>query len=259
MNKLVVGADKSPILENISENFLIVDDGPIIEQFHLPKRRKITEFDISKNSFNPLRGMDHHKARNLASVFYAADPGGDDTLTVRNGKRSLAKLLIGATRLDKISGDMKDPAMAEALGLLESVLFSPVLKNVLLKPTSFSFKGTILVRLDRAKLGEFDCYVLANLLISQYPGTIIIPDFGFYQCPFHSELLRQDRLVAGINTFAEVPEFKQKLLQVEDKIASRCTPEDAEILAPYLTSHLPDTDGYDTYLKASIGGRAETR
>jgi hypothetical protein len=55
MNTLVVGADKTPILECAhSVNFLSIDDGPLIDQLKIPQRSKMTRFDVAKHQFNPL-------------------------------------------------------------------------------------------------------------------------------------------------------------------------------------------------------------
>jgi hypothetical protein len=61
----------------------------------------------------------------------------------------------------------------------------------------------VLARLDRAVLGDFDAFVIASLLISQFKEQVVIPDFGFYGRQYHTALVRQNRLVAGVNTLAE--------------------------------------------------------
>src|SRR5262245_1293025 len=50
-------------------------------------------FDPLKHSFDPLKDVDPKKAREIADVLYTISPQGQDTLTVRNGRRALAKLL----------------------------------------------------------------------------------------------------------------------------------------------------------------------
>ena len=256
MNILLIGADKSQLLPHIpNDNFLLIDDGPLSEIVS-ETNRTIRHFNPEKHSFNFLKNITPQKARDLANVFYASDPGGENTLTVRNGKRALAKLLKNAKKFDRITGDEKDPAIVEALGLLDSVLFTDQVRNVLVKRANFSLTGTIIAKLDRAKMGDFDCFVLANLLISQYQGTVIIPDFGFYQSPLNASLLRQERLIAGINSFDEVPDFKNQLIQVEQKIGARCTPKDAELLAQYAGLHQDPTrvdNPYNCFIAKAIG------
>src|SRR5205807_10620831 len=155
-------------------------------------------------------------------------------------------LLSGARRLDNLTyppdGASKE-RLLDATQKIRTLLLSPVLKRVLNSATNFSLKGIILARLNRAELGDFDCFVLANLLISQYQDTVVIPDFGFYGCAFHTSLIRQDRLVAGITTFSELPKLKNQLTLIKTKIGSRCTPDDAAILALY--AGIPeDTNAY---------------
>ena len=252
MNTLIVGSDRQPILRYIpNDNFLLIDDGPICEAV-AASGRTVRVFDVENCSFNPLKDIDYRRAREFAATLFGADPGGDTTLTVRNGKRALTKLALkGFERLDRITGDRKDPATAEALGTIDNVLLSPVLERVLNRPSNFSPEGTIIARLDRAALGDFDCFVLANLLVSLYPGQVVIPDFGFYACGFHTTLIRQRRLIAGITSFDEVPRLRNQLLQIPDKIASCCTPDDAAVLARY-AGIVPNSNAWNDFIETSI-------
>lgn len=112
--------------------------------------------------------------------------------------------------------------------------FSPVLRSVLCSPTNLSLRGVVIARLDRAVLGDFDAFVLASLLISQFKGQVIVPDFGFYGREHHIALIRQERLVAGVNTLSEVPtRLQHALLTIPEKTALGATHEDAETLAKY--------------------------
>jgi len=244
MNALVVGSNQEPLSHYLPRaNFLLIDD-------ELPDRLRARAFDVARHTFNPLTGLTPNRARDLAELFYAADPGGDATLTVRNGKRALAPMLVAAKRIDQLTGDRKDPAAAEALAMIDNILFSPTVRRVL-TGSNFSLKGTILARLNRAELGDFDCYVLGNLLISQYQGQVVIPDFGFYAAPFHTSLIRQNRLIAGIRSFDEVPKFRNQLIQIEEKVGSRCTPEDAKLLAVY-EGLVPGTNEYNDFIGRCI-------
>jgi hypothetical protein len=59
MNALIVGSEKDRILDYLPDSFLIIDDGPIIDQ--LEKGRT---FDVETDSFNPLKGRaSHHSTR----------------------------------------------------------------------------------------------------------------------------------------------------------------------------------------------------
>jgi hypothetical protein len=113
-------------------------------------------------------------------------------------------------------------------------------------------RGIVLARLDRAVLGDFDAFVLASLLISQFKGQVIIPDFGFYGREHHVALVRQGRLVAGVNTLSElsVP-LRQALLTIPNKIAARATFEDAEVLARY-EGLVPRSNAYNDFIASAM-------
>ena len=61
-------------------------------------------FDPALHCFNPLKGIDYKRARELAEIFYTLSPQGENTLTVRNGKRALLKALMKADRIDHFQG-----------------------------------------------------------------------------------------------------------------------------------------------------------
>jgi hypothetical protein len=257
MNILSVGLDKAPLLKHLPSRFLLIDDGSFIDRINLP-RAKV--FDVLQHSFDPLRRIDHKKARELADLFYAADPGGENTLTVRDGKRALTKLLLSGQPLDRITGDRTEKPVLEALGVLENALLSPVLRNIFLRATNFYFSSRssgdytpslIIARIDRAELGDFDAFLLGNLLISRYPGPVVVPDFGFYAYRSHVSLIRQGRLIAGVNFFDEVPNLKNELLTIPTKIGRHCTPEDAELLARY-EGISPSSLGYREHVERLI-------
>lgn len=250
MNVLTVGFDKSPLLDYVEPPFLIIDDGDLIDRIVLPKRRKVTVLDLSKHRLNPLKDIDYRRAREFVQVLNATFPEGESTLTRRNSNYQLLCALLEKPKLlsDLIS-DTKDTR--DAYQQIQTLLMSPVLEPVLNRPTNLSLKGTIFARLNRAELGDFDCFVLGNLLVSNYPGTVIIPDFGFYACGFHTRLMRQERLVAGINSFAEVPKLRNHLMLMERKIGSHCTPEDAHTLAIY-AGIIENTMRYHDFIERNI-------
>lgn len=249
-NVLVIGSDKEPLLQHLPDRFLLIDDGPLIDALDMPERRSVTIFDPAVHSFNPLKGMTYLKAREFISVLDAIFPEGENTLTKKNSSFVLLNALLSKPRkLDTLITPSKDTQ--DAYQKIQTLLLSPVLENVLTKPTNLSFKGTIIAQLDRAKLGDFDSFVLANLLISQYQGPVVIPDFGFYACRFHSSLMRQNRLIAGVSSFDEVPGFKSQLLMIEEKIGSHCTPDDAKVLALY--AGIPQgTNEYNDFIARCI-------
>lgn len=257
MNRLIVGADKSPLLERLPERFLFIDDGPLIDRLTLPKRRSVTVFDPDQHAFNPLKDMTYRKARDFMAVLDAVFPEGSETLTRRYSNFVLLKALQACPeKLDRLIPEpsKKDTAALDAYQKIQTLLLSPVLERVLNRPTNMSFKGTIIARLDRAALGDFDCFVLGNLLISLFDGVVVVPDFGFYAHRGHSNLIRQEQLVAGIRSFEELPAFRHILLAIENKVASRCTMDDAQVFASYQCKALPNTDTYKDFIDACIRG-----
>ena len=147
--------------------FLFIDDEiPDIPDW---KRPKI--FDPLKHGFNPLNGIDYRKAREIADVLYTVYPQGENTLTVRNGKRALLKALLHSKTLDKIKGD------EEVSGMIGDILASPVLRGVFCEGRRFTFnpKSANLARINRAELGRFDSLILGLLLIAQFKGQLVLP------------------------------------------------------------------------------------
>jgi hypothetical protein len=221
MNQLFVGLTKQ--VDPPQRGLFIHDDVPDISRARI--------FDPTQHSFNPLKDIDYRKARALAEVLYTAYPQGDSTLTVRNGKRALLKALLSATRLDKIEGD------PEVEGMIDDLLQSPVLKRVLCNTTnqfSFNPNSLILARINRAELGDFDALILGLFLIGHFKGQVVVPDGGFYLRDTHLSLIREERLIAGVNFLSELtPKLRNSVLLIEDKIASGTTLDDAGTLADY--------------------------
>src|SRR5256885_530289 len=92
MNKLYVGFNKE--IELPEGGYLLLDDEV--------KGDRWSKFDPRKHSFNALANMDYKKARDFATLIYAMAPQGENTLTVRNGKRALVKLLLRAPKLSEL-------------------------------------------------------------------------------------------------------------------------------------------------------------
>jgi hypothetical protein len=239
MNKLYIGFKKN--VELPKGGCLVIDD-----EVRDVKRARV--FDPLTHCFNPLQGIDYRKARQLAEIFYTAYPQGDNTLTVRNGKRALLKALLEADRLDLIKGD------EEVTALIGDLLVSPVLKRMLCNPTDFSFnpRSTILAKVDRAVLGEFDALLIGLLLMAEFQGQLVVPELGFYGRDIHTALVREDRLIGGVNYLGELPEkLRQSALLMPDKVASGTTFEDAETLALY-SGLVPQTVEYNDFVAAAM-------
>ncbi|MBN8807804.1 MAG: hypothetical protein J0I47_06165 [Sphingomonas sp.] len=249
-NTLVVGFDSTAIVEHIPrQGFLFIDDDPI------PVARRATAFDFKTDSFNPLKDMNHIRAAEFIAVLDAIFPEGSATLTRRYSNHILFKqLLEKPDRLSDMIVRSKDPYERDASERIERLLLSPVLKRVLNRPSNFSTKGTITAQLPRAEIGDFDAFVLGNMLISQFRGAIIVPDFSFYAHKEHAALIRQNRLIAGITSFEGVSVLRDQFLTIPKKIASQATPEDAEILGIY-AGLIPGTDGHTTFVQNAIRPR----
>lgn len=147
----------------------------------VPQIPRARVFDPLKHCFNPLKNIEYKKAREVADILYTVSPQGENTLTVRNGKRTLLRMLLeGAGRLDKLERDYgkADVGPLEALATVDDVLVSPVLRRVLCNPTNFSFNpnSTILARINRAELGDFDALVLGLFLMAHFKGQLVVPD-----------------------------------------------------------------------------------
>ena len=236
---LILGTDKTDtLLEHLPESFLLIDDGPVIGALTLPKRRKITQLDLSVHSFNPLTRMDYLKARQFVAMLNAVFPEGESTLTRKNSNFILLKALVEtkARTLDTLLSPSKDPAGQDAYQKIQTLLLSPVLRHFLTSPTDRLFlTGILIARLDRAALGDFDCFVIGNLLIANYPGQVVIPDFPFYTIQSHSQIIRQRRLIAGVNTLSELDRLHvlRNLLLLGKRRGTHTTNDDAEKLAEY--------------------------
>jgi hypothetical protein len=131
------------------------------------------------------------------------------------------------------------------------------MKRVLCSEADFAFTGRnvkVFARINRAELGEFDALVLGLLLMSHYKGQIVVPDFGFYGREAHVSLIRENRLIAGVNALSELPaKLRQNVLLIKDKGVNGATYEDAQMLANYkgLVSH---TVGHGDFIQDAIGG-----
>lgn len=270
MNFLSVGRDKSVLIDHIfayqPTRFLIIDDGPLTDELFrhskFPKNWRVTDFDHHKHTFNPLKEISYRTARDFVETIDALYPAGSATLTKETGLSFILRSLLSKPQsLHKLipPPDKKStPGHVWAYDKISDLLVSPVLERVLTGGNTFSFQGTIIARLDRAKLGDADCLALAHFLISRYKYTVIIPDFGFYGRKSHVTLIRQNRLIAGLNFLDESP-LKNELLLIDKKSASRCTYSDAKTLAEY-RGLFPDPNrvdnDYNNYILNSVRGTA---
>jgi hypothetical protein len=105
---------------------------------------------------------------------------------------------------------------------------------------------------NRVELGDFDALVLGLLLMSHAKAQVVVPDFGFYGRDIHSRLIREARLIAGINFLGEVPDkLRKNVMLIEDKRPSGTTFADAEELARYERLR-PNTVGFHDFVEGAI-------
>jgi hypothetical protein len=63
---------------------------------------------------------------------------------------------------------------------------------------------------------------------------VVVPDFGFFGRDIHARLVREKRIIAGVDFLGEMPaKLRQAALLIADKQAAGATFEDAETLARY--------------------------
>lgn len=240
-NVLYLGREKN--IELPHGGFLYIDDD-------VPQAPQSRIFDPRTHSLNPLKGLEYKAARQLSNVLYDLYPQGENTLTVRNGKRGLLPALLKADRFDRIEGD------EEIEGMVTDILQSPVLRKVLCNPTNFSFNpnSRIFARINRAELGEFDALCLTFVLMAFYKGQLIIPDFGFYGRDAHTNLVREKRLICGLNYLDEVSlHLKRTLLLVPDIRAHHVLYDDAVTLAKMDGTYTKDQHGFSDLVTDAMG------
>jgi hypothetical protein len=243
MNQLHVGTDPKIILP--PGGFLYIDDEvPEAADKYRPKI-----FDHDHDHINPLEAMTKKKAKRLARLIYTISPQGENTLTVRNGRRNLARALVTAKWLDEVKGD------EEVNGVMDDLLFTDEMRKVVCerkKPFTFSAKRKIFARIDRTELDEDDALALVFFLIEEYPGQLIIPDFGTYGRDMHINLIRQNRLIAGVRDLKQLsPKLRQAALLIKEKEAHGATTDDAEVLATY-KGLIRGTNEYNDFIAEAI-------
>jgi hypothetical protein len=137
--------------------------------------------------------------------------------------------------------------------MVGDLLASPVLRRVFCETEPvFSFKpgSRIQARINRAELGEFDALVLG--LIGHYKGQVVVPDFGFYGRDSHASLIREGRLIAGVNFIGELSDkLRRSVLLIKEKQASEATAEDAEELASY-AGLLRGTNRFNSFVEGAM-------
>lgn len=223
MNLLLLGHKTLPELR---DNFLLIHGGEI--SLTVPDRKKVTVLDFQKDSLDPLKDMTYLRAREFISVLDAVFPAGANTLTRENANYLILEALLDRpTKLSKLLRPSKDPHEMAAYRKIQTILLSPVLSRFLNRPTNFSLDGVVIAKIDRGELGDFDALMLSNILMSFYPHQIVCMDFGFHGREHHSRLIRENRLIAGVNFLAELPLTLQNEVLLMPRVVHRATYEDA--------------------------------
>ena len=250
MNRLEIGLSKKVFFPE-GGYFFIDDEVPDIPRARI--------FDPNEDCFNPLARRDYRKCCSLVENFDALFSRGEDTLTKDTGLDFISDALEGEAKSleDLVPTPDKTSSTGHiwAYGKLRRILRSPVLKRVLCssgRQFSFNPRSVILARINRAELGEFDALALGLFLISSFKGQVVIPDFGFYGRDIHTSLVRENRLVAGVNFLDELPDkLRQSVLLMNDKMPSGATYDDAQTLARYARL-LPGTNEYNDFVHAAM-------
>jgi hypothetical protein len=250
MNALIVGTGDTTahFLDHLPPSYLLIDDGSLIDKIQFPQRRKITILDFNKHSFNPLSRINYEKASRFVDIISAIFPAGEHTLTKQNTSTILLEALLDNPRhLSTLVPETKDTM--DAHNKIKRLLLSPVLERFLTRPTNFPLTGIVIARMRG--LTDFDRFAIANILIANYQGHIVIPDFGFYGCPFHTSLT--ERMTVGAKFLDQLsPALRRAVLLIPDKIPCRTTTEDAETLVGF-TGLLRGTNEYNDYLAQAVG------
>jgi hypothetical protein len=238
MNKLIIGLAEKQF--EYPKGSLVITDEPVL-------KRGEKLFDPAKHGLNPLP-MQYREAREFAAAVFPDK----DLMTYRNGKRALTRLVMDADRLDRLNFTRDDDDQ-EAKGVVEDLLLSPLLRTALRRPIPrwFFSGGTIMARLNRKEIGEDHAKLVANILVAQFKGQIVIEDFGCYSRPFHSALIREDRLIAGVYTLSELDDKLRQMCLLMGTEAAGCTYEDAEVLARY-EGHVPNTNAFNSFVQRAM-------
>lgn len=248
VNTLFVGSDDftADIRGRLERPYLLIAD-------RKPVGIRGQVFDYEKHGIDLLRGMNYRRACDFVSLIDAAFPEGATTLTRKNATFELfTALLDKPISLETLIPEGDDPALRDARQKIERLLMSPVLNKVLGGTVHLDMSGNVIAVLDRKKIGDFDAFFLAHVLISKFDGLVIIPDFGFYGRDYLEYLAREERLICGVRALDELSQkLRQAVLLFPDKVARHCTADDAEVLASY-AGKVRGTQGYTDFVAELI-------
>lgn len=244
MNSLYVGLKKQVLLPN--RRFLLIDD-------EVPPNLRCRVFDPTIHSFNPL-GTTYREKCDFIAVLQTLFPGGTNTLTKEGVPEAVFEELEKARRLEELFTEKsKDPSYISAQRMVRRILRSPILKSVFCNKPNFALgpKSTVVGRINRAEIGEFDSLALGLFLMARYKGQVVIKDGGFYLCEAHISLIRERRLMCGVNALSELPPKLRQALLLEEKEGRGATYDDAVTLALY-KGYARDTNEFNDYQKSAM-------
>jgi hypothetical protein len=243
---LFVGlADKTKhFLDCAEPGFSLLADTATANAF-LVRFPKAHLFDPLQHHFNPLSALNYRAICDVIDVLLTAFPAGQSTLT----KEGVPEVLFEEfARKPKTLAGMfqdtsEDPSYLSAKRMTSRILRSPVLERVFTGSPQFNLstsekkwsERSVIARIDRKELGDFDALVLGLFFIAQSKGQLLVPEGGFYLRPLHLSLMSDSRLAVGLRTFAEIedPKLRQELQLIPDKQGAQCTYDDAIVLAQY--------------------------
>lgn len=226
----------------------------------IPEWRRPRTFDPLLNSFNPLAHLDYKKACTIVDIFDALFSRGETTLTKEMGLEFIADLLDQKPASFKAMADMIEepdkkspPGHVWAYSKVRRFMRSPVLSKVFCDRPNCTFKrGSVnQARIDRAEIGAFDALALGLFLIAEFPGQIIVPEFGRYARPFHASLIDESRLIAGVRTLSQLKGELHDMALLMEKVGRGCTFDDAQVLAKY-EGLIPGTNAFNARVEAMM-------
>jgi hypothetical protein len=186
-------------------------------------------YDPAEHGLNPLP-MSYREAREFAAAVYPDK----DLMTYRNGRRSLTRLVMNADRLDRLhTGAQMTTKKREVLWRTSYCprFYGECCANHY--HAGFMAGAQLSPAWTERRSGTDDAKVIANILISQFKGPVVIDDFGCYAREHHAALIRQNRLIAGVYTLSELPDKLRDRAVLMPMVGRGCNFEDAQTLAKY--------------------------
>lgn len=221
MNKAYIGFHVKPSVPE-GPVLLICDELPEVA---LPFQRV---YQPEKQSIDVLRGIDERRAEELSDSLYDIYPE-STTLTVRNGRQDLRDALLKADRLEKVTGT------EEVDRVIRDILFQPVVRNALCSRSSvfrIAKENVVVARLNRKEIGDKAALIIGLVLLNMYKAQVVVEDFGFYGRRAHRRLVREDRLIAQVNSLKELPEeLRNSFLSIREREGKGVLFDDAETIA----------------------------